>query len=1080
MQSGSGGESVRTGSQPTVSVVIPCYNLGAYVNEAVQSVLDQTYGDFEIILIDDGSTDPVTRNLFTSYVRPKTRILRTENQGLARTRNLGIQEAAGKYVSCLDADDLFEPAFLERTVALLDSDPSAAFVSCWLTAFGDSSFLWNPTTCDFPHLLAEDTVCSAALMRREAVLAAGGYDPAMPAAGYEDWDLAIGMVERGLRGRIAPEYLFRYRVRAGSMTDDCTAPANHAALMEYMVEKHGAAYRQHLRGVLEVIERRTAEMEAYRREPPAPSDGEQALRIAFLEKTLRGVLESTNWKASRPLRQAASRFRTTLRSKEPGISVIVTCRDQAMEVSSAVESASRQMSAQDEIVIVDAGSTDPITAQILDGYRSAGFPVLRREEGSLPAARAAALESSRAPYLYAMGADETLPEGCLPRAREILDGDPSVAFVLFGARDADRTGFAWRPAAADLPGILACSRAAFPFVRRDAFESAGGYDATLPAVEHADWDLSIRLAAAGNRGALGDDPPVDFHVRRRPPGSDDSSMSRRVAPVFDRHRALFERHWKEAVLGQELGRRDLQAFAWDPYNTPSAGAAGDAIDWGGLRRLEPVSRVWGVDRGQPIDRWYIERFLGRRRGDIRGRVLEVKDATYTHAFGSAVERADVVDIAADNPAATLVADLAAKDALPPDAFDCFVLTQTIHIIYDVPAVLENAARSLKPGGVLLATLPCVSRLDYESGLSGDYWRFTPASARRLFERAFPDGEVEVEAHGNVLSCCGFLMGASAEDLSPGELERSDPYFPLLVCVRAVKRAAPAAGAGAGPKSRAADPGGRGLVLLYHRVADTGRDRWGLCVSPENFREHVELLSRGFQPLSLRELAEGVRDGHVPDRGVAVTFDDGYRDNLTAALPALETGRIPATFFISGDGAAFDGTFWWEALDAAMERVGLDGEAARELHARLMRIGPEERKRVLEDLAPPTGDLPPRLTPAELAALAAEPLAEVGAHGWSHRVLGDLPADDQKSEIATNVEQLLRTTGVAVRSFAYPFGGPFDRETVAILREVGIDVACALGSGTVTARSDPFALPRVEVGDWNGRELEARLNALLDG
>jgi peptidoglycan/xylan/chitin deacetylase (PgdA/CDA1 family) len=146
----------------------------------------------------------------------------------------------------------------------------------------------------------------------------------------------------------------------------------------------------------------------------------------------------------------------------------------------------------------------------------------------------------------------------------------------------------------------------------------------------------------------------------------------------------------------------------------------------------------------------------------------------------------------------------------------------------------------------------------------------------------------------------------------------------------------------------------------------------------------------------------------------------------------------------------------------------------------MRAGPEERRRVLEDLAPPTGDLPPRLTPAELAALAAEPLAEVGAHGWSHRVLGDLPADDQKSEIATNVEELRRTTGAAVRSFAYPFGGPFDRETVAILRDVGIDVACALGSGTVTARSDPYALPRVEVGDWNGRELEARLNALLDG
>ncbi|HEX9287644.1 MAG TPA: glycosyltransferase family A protein, partial [Thermoanaerobaculia bacterium] len=120
MSSRIGASQLVAGSPPTVTVVIPCYNLGAYVSEAVQSVLDQTYSDFEILLIDDGSTDPVTRHLFASYRRPRTRILRTENQGLARTRNLGIREAAGRYVSFLDADNLLEPAFLERTVPLLE------------------------------------------------------------------------------------------------------------------------------------------------------------------------------------------------------------------------------------------------------------------------------------------------------------------------------------------------------------------------------------------------------------------------------------------------------------------------------------------------------------------------------------------------------------------------------------------------------------------------------------------------------------------------------------------------------------------------------------------------------------------------------------------------------------------------------------------------------------------------------------------------------------------------------------------------------------------------------------------------
>ena len=532
------------------------------------------------------------------------------------------------------------------------------------------------------------------------------------------------------------------------------------------------------------------------------------------------------------------------------------------------------------------------------------------------------------------------------------------------------------------------------------------------------------------------------------------------------------------MLWHEIGRRNLQAFAWDPFNAPVAAAAG-TIDWGGLRRLEPVSRVWGTDRGQPIDRWYIERFLRARRGDIRGRVLEVKDSTYTHTFGSAVERADVVDIAADNAAATLVADLAAKDALPPDAFDCFVLTQTIHIVYDVPAVLENAARSLKPGGVLLATLPVVSRLDYESGLSGDYWRFTPASARRLFEAAFPGGEVEVEAHGNVLACCGFLMGASVEDLRPEELEREDPYFPLILCVRAVKKAAPAARTGHGRASEATQEGGRGLILLYHRIAESSRDRWRLCVSPENFRYQVDVLARRFRPLALRALSEGVRGGSIPDRAVAVTFDDGYRDNWTDAMPALRSRGVPATFFISGDGAAFGETFWWEALDRSMDSLELDERAARDLHARLMRTNGEERDRMLRGLPPPSGPLPGRMSEGELAALAEEPLAEIGAHGWTHRALGNLSREEQETEIVANVRELARVTGGKVRSFAYPFGGPFDSSTVAILQGVGIDVACALESRPVTSRSDLFALPRVEVGNWSGSEFEERLNALLD-
>ena len=172
---------------PTVSVVIPCFNLGGYLDEAVQSVLDQTFQDFEILIVDDGSDDPATCHLLASYRRPKTRIIRTENRGLAAARNLGLEESRGRFLSFLDADDILEPAFLERTFEVLESQSAAAFVGCWLRAFGAAEFDWTPKHCDFPQLLAEDTVCTPALTRREALVDVGGFDPSMPVAGYEDW-----------------------------------------------------------------------------------------------------------------------------------------------------------------------------------------------------------------------------------------------------------------------------------------------------------------------------------------------------------------------------------------------------------------------------------------------------------------------------------------------------------------------------------------------------------------------------------------------------------------------------------------------------------------------------------------------------------------------------------------------------------------------------------------------------------------------------------------------------------------------------------------------------------------------------
>ena len=204
---------------------------------------------------------------------------------------------------------------------------------------------------------------------------------------------------------------------------------------------------------------------------------------------------------------------------------------------------------------------------------------------------------------------------------------------------------------------------------------------------------------------------------------------------------------------------------------------------GSLRRTTPLSDHWGRDRGTPIDRYYIERFLERERSTIRGRVLEVLDADYTRRFGEGVEKSDVLDIDAQNSTATIVADLAAADAIPTGSFDCFILTQTLQYVYDVRSAVEHVHRVLAPGGTVLCTLPSVSRIA-RSYLAAEYWRFTVASARSLFTESFGEESVHVESHGSVLTSIAFLTGMAAEELSTRDLEETDPFFPLLITVAA--------------------------------------------------------------------------------------------------------------------------------------------------------------------------------------------------------------------------------------------------------------------------------------------------------
>lgn len=213
--------------------------------------------------------------------------------------------------------------------------------------------------------------------------------------------------------------------------------------------------------------------------------------------------------------------------------------------------------------------------------------------------------------------------------------------------------------------------------------------------------------------------------------------------------------------------------------------------YGGIdvfRRNTPLNKDWGGGRGQIADRHYIEQFLAEHAGDVQGHVLEFGDDSYTRTFGGAhVTQVDVLHLTADNPHATIVADLADGRSIPSDTFDCIICTQVLLLVYDLHAAIRTLYRILKPGGTVLVTVPGIQKISRGDMMkSGDYWRFTTLSMRRLFEEAFPRDHVNVKAYGNVLAAVAFLHGLAVEDLQREDLEYHDPDYEVTITLRAVK------------------------------------------------------------------------------------------------------------------------------------------------------------------------------------------------------------------------------------------------------------------------------------------------------
>ena len=196
---------------------MPCYNHGAYIAESIESVLAQTFQPIEIIVVNDGSTDPSTVRVLKQLNYPKLTIIHSENRGVSAARNLGIERANGKYILPLDSDDRIGPTYIEKAVAILEQQPEIGIVYCEAEFFGNKTGKWHLPPYKFPDVLIYPRIFCSSLFRRSDWLAVGGFSTDMR-YGWEDFYFWLSLIERGCGVYQIPETLFYYRQSAAGMT----------------------------------------------------------------------------------------------------------------------------------------------------------------------------------------------------------------------------------------------------------------------------------------------------------------------------------------------------------------------------------------------------------------------------------------------------------------------------------------------------------------------------------------------------------------------------------------------------------------------------------------------------------------------------------------------------------------------------------------------------------------------------------------------------------------------------------------------------------------------------------------------
>jgi glycosyltransferase involved in cell wall biosynthesis len=298
-------ERKKKDANKLLSVVIPCYNMGRYLDECINAVMSSDYPEKEIIVVDDGSTDTATLNRIQYWAAKGVKVISQSNSGVAKARNRGAAEATGRYLAFLDADDKVSAFYFSKSVHLLASYSNVFFVGCWAKYFGNATATWPTFTPQPPYLLVHNMVNSSALVyERMAFLAAGQNDKAVD-YGLEDYESVVSMMSKGFNGVVLPEPHFYYRVRRGSMIR-AIRKEKWLYSYKYIATKHESYFKAFAAPVSHLL---NANGPGYSYDNPtldkspghmraiSPAVRRLANRYPFIKRTLINLIHLTNKKA---------------------------------------------------------------------------------------------------------------------------------------------------------------------------------------------------------------------------------------------------------------------------------------------------------------------------------------------------------------------------------------------------------------------------------------------------------------------------------------------------------------------------------------------------------------------------------------------------------------------------------------------------------------------------------------------------------------------------------------------------------------------------------------------------------------